>query len=1070
MVNHVGQRLGNYQLIRWLGSGSFADVYLGEHIHLEVPASIKVLRLRMRKDESELFLQEARLVARLRHPHIIQVFDFDIIDGTPFLVMEYAPNGTLRSRHAEGRRLIPEQIIVYVKQIASALQYAHEQKVIHRDIKPENILLGLNNKILLSDFGLAVVQQSLSSPEIHSPAGTALYMAPEQIKGNPCAASDQYSLGIMVYEWLCGSPPFRGTRLGVLEQHLYSPVPRLCVQVPTLSPAIEDIVLVALAKDSQQRFTAVQDFADVLEAAYLSTQPLSVVFPGEPVVTVPFELSSTITPPQTAGPLAVDISSDSTQPAAPDMPHPPTAHPQPPASSPLSPLQLLNRQRLLAKVRSFWIKGVLEQSLHGEALITLGLGEQADAVANPWKLVVCQPDTSQSPLPAGTTITQVYDGAGGELLILGAPGSGKTTLLLELARNLLDRAERNEHHPLPVVFNLSSWTVNRPLIDWLIEELNSKYQVPRKLAQLWVNTDQVLPLLDGLDEVPPVQRTACIEAINAYRQEHGLVPIVVCSRTADYLAQTTHVLLQRAVVVQPLNAQQIDEYLAQAGQQMEAVRKALDNDEALQELATTPLMLSILTLAYHGIPARDLLTAGSREMRRQHIFEQYVRRMLDRRGTNTSYTPQQTMQWLAWLAQQLIQHNNQKEFYLERMQADWLPAGRLRQLYLSIAPRLLSGPVGGLVGGLVFLLISFLVAAPGTGLGIRLVYGLFYYGLIGVLVGVLIGGRKTDATPTGRSPQSQARVWRSFARAEHLKNGLLAGLVYGLSGALVGLIAGGLQAGLVHGLIFGLLLVPITGSIGVLIGVLVSVLTSKRKAEITPAEVVNWSRTSMWRSFTRVEHLRNGLFAGLVVGLVNGLGVGLAQGLRAGLIYGLGGGFIGLVVCWLVYGLFGGLSSDILDKRRLVRPNQGIWRSARNALLIALTSGLVIGLVFGIAFALVDRLIFGHADILSGALLSGLLAGLGGGLLSGLLGGGDAWIKHFVLRFLLWRAKLVPWNYPRFLDYTVKQILLRRVGGGYIFIHQLLLEYFASLNVTRAFMHNEGETVQDTSSGPTQPL
>ena len=128
---------------------------------------------------------------------------------------------------------------------------------------------------------------------------------------------------------------------------------------------------------------------------------------------------------------------------------------------------------MLAKVHAFWIKGVLEQSLHGAALIALGLHEQPDAIENPWHLILQQPDQPEHPLPPGTRITQVYDDAGGELLILGGPGSGKTTLLVELARDLLDQAQKDNAYLIPVVFNLSSW--RQPLAAWLVEELNTKY-------------------------------------------------------------------------------------------------------------------------------------------------------------------------------------------------------------------------------------------------------------------------------------------------------------------------------------------------------------------------------------------------------------------------------------------------------------------------------------------------------------------------------------------------------------------------------------------------------------------
>ena len=202
----------------------------------------------------------------------------------------------------------------------------------------------------------------------------------------------------------------------------------------------------------------------------------------------------------------------------------------------VSPLSGQNRQRLIARVRAFWITGFLEKSLHDAALIALGLQSRSDVLANPWNLVLQQADQSAHMLAAGTRIIQVYDKALGELLILGEPGSGKTTLLLELARDLLSRAERDESLPVPLVFPLSSWAVKRqPLVDWLVEEMNIKYQIPRHLGQSWVNTDQVLLLLDGLDEVDAAYRAACVDAVNTYRLEHGMVSMIVCSRSTDYL-------------------------------------------------------------------------------------------------------------------------------------------------------------------------------------------------------------------------------------------------------------------------------------------------------------------------------------------------------------------------------------------------------------------------------------------------------------------------------------------------------------------------------------------------------
>src|SRR5437667_8345053 len=148
MTDYVGQQLGNYRLIRLLGKGSFAEVYLGEHIHLGTAAAIKVLYTQLTSEDVDKFRNEARIIARLIHPHIVRVLEFGVEGKTPFLVMDYAPNGTLRQRHAKGVILPLTTIVTYVKQIADALQYAHQEKLIHRDIKPENMLLGRRHDVL----------------------------------------------------------------------------------------------------------------------------------------------------------------------------------------------------------------------------------------------------------------------------------------------------------------------------------------------------------------------------------------------------------------------------------------------------------------------------------------------------------------------------------------------------------------------------------------------------------------------------------------------------------------------------------------------------------------------------------------------------------------------------------------------------------------------------------------------------------------------------------------------------------------------------------------------------------
>jgi len=271
-------QLGNYRLGRLLGVGGFAEVYLGEHIYLKTPAAIKVLHMHLKDDILQQFLTEARTIAHLEHPHIVRVLEFGIEGTTPYLVMGYARNGTIRHKYPKGKIVPLPFLIRYTRQIADALQYAHNHNVIHRDIKPENILLGRKGEALLSDFGLAIVTSS-ADRDAYGQAGTTLYMAPEQIQGNPGPASDQYSLGIVVYEWLSGLLPFTGSDYEIAMHHLQMPPPSLQERVPSLPLAIEQVVMRALEKDPDKRFPSVQHFAQELQQAYhshkseLSTNP-----------------------------------------------------------------------------------------------------------------------------------------------------------------------------------------------------------------------------------------------------------------------------------------------------------------------------------------------------------------------------------------------------------------------------------------------------------------------------------------------------------------------------------------------------------------------------------------------------------------------------------------------------------------------------------------------------------------------------------------------------------------------------------------------------------------------------
>jgi serine/threonine protein kinase len=267
----IGERFGDYKLVRPLGEGGFASVYLGQEVHEGTPAAVKLLKEQQVYD----FINELRRTVLLQHPNIVKILDFGIRtpDNTAFIIMEYAPHGSFREKYPRDTRVPLGVVVPTVKQVASALQYAHDQRVIHRDVKPENLLLNAQNRVLLSDFGIATSSRTTKAANAGQARqgdkiGTWAYMAPEQFRGHPVAASDQYSLAIMAYEWLCGELPFEG-QVYIQWQNLHEnePPPPLRDHVPSLSPDVEQVVLRALAKRSEERFERVETFAIALERA-----------------------------------------------------------------------------------------------------------------------------------------------------------------------------------------------------------------------------------------------------------------------------------------------------------------------------------------------------------------------------------------------------------------------------------------------------------------------------------------------------------------------------------------------------------------------------------------------------------------------------------------------------------------------------------------------------------------------------------------------------------------------------------------------------------------------------------
>ena len=259
-----------YRILNRIGSGGMADVYLAEDTHLGRQVALKVLHRRFAQDQEfvERFRREAKSVAGLSHPNVVAVFDRGDHDGTYYIAMEYLPGRTLKEIVEAEAPLTQERAIDLGEQILHGAGYAHRHGVIHRDFKPHNVIVDEDGHAKVTDFGIARAGAS-EMTETGSIMGTAQYLSPEQAQGHAVtAASDLYSIGVMLYEMLAGRLPFEGeSAVSVALKHLSELPPPLSGLRPDIHPALEAVVMAALAKDPAQRWQSADEFAQGLEAA-----------------------------------------------------------------------------------------------------------------------------------------------------------------------------------------------------------------------------------------------------------------------------------------------------------------------------------------------------------------------------------------------------------------------------------------------------------------------------------------------------------------------------------------------------------------------------------------------------------------------------------------------------------------------------------------------------------------------------------------------------------------------------------------------------------------------------------
>ena len=297
-MSHLeGREVGGCKLVRKIGEGGMGDVYLGEQIRVGNRAvAVKIVQVddddtdERIDDIAKRFQREAGLLGSFNHPNILPVHDSGVQGDLLYLVMQYAPDGSLadaikgRTQHKLNLPASPAFVSDLISQVAAALQYTHDRGVVHRDVKPGNVLLQLEPdghlKALLADFGIA--RGADASSQRTKVSGTLAYMAPEQFNGKFSPASDQYALAVMAFQLLTAHTPFEGTAASMTSGHLYGAPPSVRSYNAALPAAVDAVMARALAKDPTQRYASVTDFAKALDAALAQKSAAGVAAPPLP--------------------------------------------------------------------------------------------------------------------------------------------------------------------------------------------------------------------------------------------------------------------------------------------------------------------------------------------------------------------------------------------------------------------------------------------------------------------------------------------------------------------------------------------------------------------------------------------------------------------------------------------------------------------------------------------------------------------------------------------------------------------------------------------------------------------
>ncbi len=938
MTTMTGQEIRGYTIGDVIGQGGFGVVYRAYQEEVKRDVAIKVILPEHANNEDfrQQFQTEAELIARLEHPHIIPLYNYWQDEQGAFLIMRYVAAGTLEELLKEEKSLSWAQAQRIFMQVAEALEVAHDNGVIHRDIKPANILLDERGNAYLTDFGLAWIASNASQNT--AVTGTIAYMAPEILKKEPPGIhSDLYALGILLYRMLTGQQPFVGTVSEVIDAHLNAYVPSVFDTNPDLPELVDEVIYRLTEKDPQDRYTSVKALLQTLEDV-----PVTPIAPARTTISMMSTSPKLSLSSQTRG----------------------------------NTLGLRNRFSMINAVHSYWIQGVLENLLSGYALLDLDLNLEPGYVNDPETI---DSEQTQAIAESAGSVLTIFEAYNGKLLILGDAGTGKSTLLLALARELLYQASEDEDFPIPVVLNLASWNAKLSMADWLVEELNEKYQVPQSVAKRWVRDNALLLLLDGLDEVREEYRQNCMDEINAWCDEHPFGDVVVSSRPVDYQALSGQLHLNGCVVIQALSNQQVDDYLDTIGTQTAGLQTILEYNPEMRELSKSPLMLGIMLTAYQEVTVEQIPEFNSADEQRNYFFDLYIKRAWERRNAEKLFSLDDIKNWFSRLASKMSA-NSQTMFLVEELQPGWLLSGTERRFryYYALIMMLIFSATWYIASALFLTPDEHLYyAAMGAVWGWALFYSAERFGIVKSLIAFLV------LTSILRISLDSTETIEGYFQKSVFRSTLPYTLILWI------------MMSLYHR-------------------------TGQSMRRIHSVDALNWSfKSTRWVGFLA------GMAGGFLVSIPN---IFIDQDFA----------ILEIILKFSVSGFLGWFFTGFRANRvqQSAEVNEKIHRSLRNGLKMGLFGGLAAMFIIATAFYPEGFDLAEEAPALFNFLPMAMTALFAYG--------GAVVIQHYLLRRNLVQQEIIPQNLIPFLQEGVQLGVMRRVGGGFIFIHRYILEYFAS--------------------------